>query len=229
MKSLHDQSHYEVLDVARSAGADEIERAYRLAVSTYAERSLACYSIYDEREIESLRDRIETAYKVLSDGDARAAYDRATGGAEVNAEAPQTEAPARVEVEAEGWREVPLASQAVEPELSAAAASEAFRELESDVEDEGGEFDGGTLRRARLRRGIELETISDVTKVSMANLRHIEEERFEDLPATVYVRGFLKAYATTIGLDPQRVAGSYIERFEAARDQQGRGRFLGRR
>lgn len=226
MKALHEQSHYEVLDVARSAGADEIERAYRLAASTYAERSLACYSIYDEREVASLRDRIETAYEVLSDGAAREAYDRAIGDV-TRVGSPARDGETGPETEVDAWSELPLVTPGAASDLP--AASESFRELESDVEDEGGEFGGATLRRARLRRGIELETISDVTKVSMANLRHIEEERFEELPATVYVRGFLKAYASTIGLDPQRVASSYIERFERARSQQGRGRLLSRR
>ncbi len=225
MKSLHDQNHYEVLDVARQASAEEIERAYRLANATYTERSLACYSIYDEREVDALRDRIETAFKVLGDAEARAAYDRAIGGASEAAPVDREASP--IEVDPNGWREVPLATTGAEAELP--GASEAFRELESDVEDESGEFDGATLRRARLRRGIELEQISEVTKVSLKNLRLIEDETFEDLPATVYVRGFLKAYASTIGLDPQRVASSYIERFEQARDQQGRPRFLGRR
>jgi len=108
-------------------------------------------------------------------------------------------------------------------------ASEAFRELESDIEEGDGEFDGATLRRARLRRGIELETIADVTKVSVRNLAHLENEHFDDLPAAVYVRGFLKAYATTIGLDPTRVAASYLKKLELAREIQARPRLLGRR
>jgi flagellar biosynthesis protein FlhG len=214
-----------VLDVPRQASAAEIERAYRLANATYTERSLACYSIFDEREVDALRDRIETAFKVLADAEARAAYDRAIGGSG-DASAPNREA-SPIEVDAGGWREVALARPGAEAELP--GASEAFRELESDVEEESGEFDGATLRRARLRRGIELDQISDVTKVSIKNLRFIEEECFEDLPATVYVRGFLKAYASTIGLDPQRVASSYIERFQQARAEQGRPRLLGRR
>jgi DnaJ-class molecular chaperone len=230
MKQLQDQDHYEVLDVSPSATPEEIERAYRLATATYTDRSLACYSIYDDREVEALRDRIETAFKVLGDADARDAYDRAIGGT-AGAEAIDAAGEPRVPmggVDPDRWREVPLAAPGARVDLP--AASEAFRELEADVEeDEGGEFDGGTLRRARLRRGIELETISDVTKVSISNLRHIEEERFTELPATVYVRGFLKAYASTIGLDPQRVATSYIERFEQGREQQSRPRLLGRR
>lgn len=228
MKALRDQDHYEVLDVPPTADADRIERAYRLACAIYADQSLACYSIYDERESEALRDRIETAYKVLRDDEARAAYDRATGVlGKQTAQAPPDAALAHAaEATGEGWREVPLTaavSNATPP-----GASESFRELEADVEEADGVIDGGSLRRARLRRGIELETIADITKVSIGNLRNIEDERFEDLPATVYVRGFLKAYATTIGLDPGRVASSYIERFEREREQQNRPRFLGR-
>lgn len=227
MKALQDQDHYEVLDASRSSDGDAIDRAYRLACATYADRSLACYSIYDEREIDALRDRIETAYKVLSDSEARAAYDRAIGAAMTGANPAATDAAFGVDadIEGSGWREVPLGAPG--SDATPPGASESFRELEADVEEADGVFDGATLRRARLRRGIELETIADVTKVSIANLRNIEEERFADLPATVYVRGFLKAYATTIGLDPQRVAASYVERFEKARDQQGDPGLLG--
>ena len=228
MKSLHEQNHYEVLEVTRSAERAQIERAYRLAQSTYNERSLACYSIYDEREIEAFRDRIETAYRVLTDDEARSAYDRSIGDAQrpiAGADVVQvTEA---ANADQTSWEALPLTAPPAEGELP--GASESFRELESDVEEDDGEFDGAKLRRARLRRGVELDHIADVTKVSMANLRHIENESYEDLPATVYVRGFLKAYATTIGLDPARVAASYVERLEQARADQGRSRFLGRR
>jgi flagellar biosynthesis protein FlhG len=107
--------------------------------------------------------------------------------------------------------------------------SDSFRELESDVEEESGDFDGAKLRRARLRRGFELDQIADITKVNIRILRQLEEENFEDLPATVYVRGFLSAYARTIGLDPARVVSSYVPRVETARSSQSRSGFRGRR
>lgn len=220
MKSLHEQNHYEVLEVPRSAAREQIERAYLQAKSIYSSTSLACYSIYEERDIDALRDRIETAYRVLADEAARDAYDRSIGGrGEGRAAATRPEG--------SGWRTVALERSQRDAELP--GASETFRELESDVEEGDGEFDGATLRRARLRRGIELEAISDVTKVSVRNLAHLEDEHFDDLPAAVYVRGFLKAYATTIGLDPTRVASSYMKKLELARDTQTRPRLLGRR
>jgi len=220
MKSLHEQNHYEVLEVPRSAVREQIERAYLQAQAIYSSTSLACYSIYEERDIDALRDRIETAYRVLSDEDARDAYDRSIGGrGEGRAAATRQEGA--------GWQTVSLGRPERDADLP--GASEAFRELESDIEEGDGEFDGATLRRARLRRGIELETIADVTKVSVRNLAHLENEHFDDLPAAVYVRGFLKAYATTIGLDPTRVAASYLKKLERAREIQARPRLLGRR
>ena len=73
------------------------------------------------------------------------------------------------------------------------------------------------LRRTRLARGLELDQINAITKVNPVHLRSIEEERFEALPASVYVRGFVSAYARCLGLDAGRVASDYLERLKAAR------------
>ena len=81
------------------------------------------------------------------------------------------------------------------------------------------------MRRARLNHGIELEEIQRVTKVNPAYLEFIEEERFEDLPAAVYVRGFVMGYAGCIGLEPKRVADSYMQRYEAVQGKPKRSLF----
>ena len=85
-----------------------------------------------------------------------------------------------------------------------------------------GEFDGPRLRRLRMHRGIELDEIAEITKVSSRYLRCIEEEAFDGLPAPVYVRGFVTAYARTIGLNPQRVVASYMLRLEEGTKESGR-------
>ena len=198
MKPLSEQDHYETLEVGSEAGLDEIERAYRLARATYADDSLAGYSVFGQGDAAAIRERIETAYRVLSDPEARRAYDAFLAGESQREAAPPIE-------EVDGAPEVQIPLDAFE-----------------DLEDDSVEFDGARLRRARLRRGIELDEVSRITKINTVYLGFLEEGRFAELPARVYVRGFVAAYASCIGLDPIRVASSYMKGYEAARPAQHR-------
>jgi curved DNA-binding protein CbpA len=206
MKPLDEQDHYEVLEIPRTARLEEVERAFHLARATYAEDSLALYSIFESDGAAVIRDRIETAYRVLSNAQARREYDEMMFGA------------------SEVIREPEPSSG---PEYSSSA--EVYEEMEAEAEEGGQIFDGPGLRRARLRRGIELDQIAEITKISCTNLRYLEDEKFGDLPASVYVRGFVTAYARAIGLDPKRVVSGYMARVEEVRGAKGRGRFPGRK
>ena len=68
---------------------------------------------------------------------------------------------------------------------------------------------GQYLQEERRARGISLEQISASTRISMDMLRAIEEGNTQLLPAPVLVKGFLKAFATNIGLDPEEVIVKY--------------------
>jgi DnaJ-class molecular chaperone len=201
MKPLSEQDHYETLEVAPEAGVEEIERAYRLARATYADDSLAGYSVFDQGDAAAIRERIETAFRVLSDPEARRAYDAFLAG--------------------EGLPLEKVASEEPEPAHEIQIPLDAFEDLEDDAV----EFDGARLRRARLRRGLELDDVSRITKINTVYLSFLEEGRFGELPARVYVRGFVAAYASCIGLDPGRVASSYMKGYEAARPEPHRTRF----
>ncbi len=208
MKPLTEQDHYETLEVPRSASAQDIERAYRMARATYTTDSLAGHSVFEPGDIEALQERIETAFRTLGNADRRRAYD-----AEL-AEREGEKAEQREESEP-----MPLQTRAL-PE-------EALVELDEldPLEAESGEFDGARLRRTRIRNGVELEDIAGITKINPTYLRFLEDERFDDLPAAVYVRGFVMGYAGCVGLDPQQVASSYMKRYEASQQQERRGLF----
>ena len=60
---------------------------------------------------------------------------------------------------------------------------------------------GAFLRKVRETRGIELGDISQRTKISERYLRALEEERFADMPAAVYVRGYVTEYARALRID----------------------------
>jgi len=213
VKPLSELDHYETLEIPHGASAEDVERAYLLARATYSEGSLAGHSVFEDGDVEVIRERIEIAYETLKDPELRRSYD-----AELQRGADEPKS-SRIASDP-----LTLATSVVAP----VEPIERFALDELDAEDEG-EYDGARLRRARLRNGVELEQIAGVTKVSLTYLRFIEEDRFEDLPAAVYVRGFVMGYASCVGLDPKRVAASYMPRYEERTLAEPRRRRFSRR
>jgi len=188
VKGIEEQTYYEVLEVSPTATVKEIQRAYERAKETFHSDSLAVYSLFSEEEIHEIQAAIEEAYRVLSDEALRKKYDQSSlqtsGGQQ--------------------W-EKPPEEQGIslnkEPALS-------FTGLSFNVEEEI--FRGKTMRQIRERMGIDLKTISMETKINMRVLEEIEEEAVDKLPAAVYLKGFLRAYAKSLDLDPQRVVEGYL-------------------
>ena len=60
---------------------------------------------------------------------------------------------------------------------------------------------GQQLKAIRQSRGISLEEIAEITHIRLAYLRAIEEGELEDLPSPVQMRGFIRLYAATLGVE----------------------------
>lgn len=195
MKPLAELDHYEVLELERDASAQEVERAFRLAREAWAEDSLAAYSVFEDHELSLLRERVEAAYQVLADSEARRAYDAQLGAGE----GPE---PVDLPLDPGGEESAP---RELQPPLAGF----------EDFDDDAGPCDGALLRRSRLQRGLGLDEVSRVTRIKSSYLIALEEERFRDLPAPVYVRGFVTAYARCVGLDPGSVVAAYMARLQA--------------
>jgi cytoskeleton protein RodZ len=61
---------------------------------------------------------------------------------------------------------------------------------------------GEFLRRERELRHISLDEVAERTKISRRYLEAIEAGRYERLPGETFVRGFIRSYAQSVGLDP---------------------------
>jgi hypothetical protein len=74
---------------------------------------------------------------------------------------------------------------------------------------------GRTLREARTERGVELSEVERATKIRVKFLEAMEDDRWEDLPAPVYARGFLDIYSRYLGLDHRALLEEYSKTVEA--------------
>lgn len=75
---------------------------------------------------------------------------------------------------------------------------------------------GADLRHVREQCGLSVDQLSRTTKIAVRILRNIEADQFDKLPPPVFVRGFLRAYAKEVGLDPEETVRRYFSRFEPA-------------
>jgi len=70
---------------------------------------------------------------------------------------------------------------------------------------------GDLLREAREAKGISLEQVEKTTNIRTKLLQALEQEAYEELPAPVFVKGFLRNFARALGLDPDQVVALYKE------------------
>lgn len=73
---------------------------------------------------------------------------------------------------------------------------------------------GTELRNGRERRGISLAVLAGTTKIGVATLQAMERGDFGRLPGGIFTRGFLRAYAREVGLDPELMVQQYLAEFE---------------
>jgi len=72
---------------------------------------------------------------------------------------------------------------------------------------------GAKLRQARVKRGVSLEEIANASKISIAVLEELESNDISRLPQGVLGRGFIRSYATQVGLEPEATVAEFVERF----------------
>jgi len=183
------ETHYEALGLTPDATLDQVEKAYQFFAAMYQDLAVATYSLLGPEEQREARARVRQAYETLKDGSQRRQYDAQlaalTAPVPVAAPPPPAPAPRPVPVRIEA----PLAPRLLPEPVT-----------------------GPSLRKTREDLGIPLQHIAAATKIGVRFLEYIEADRHKELPALVYLRGFLQEYARFLGLEPRRTAESYLSR-----------------
>ena len=70
---------------------------------------------------------------------------------------------------------------------------------------------GSYLKHERELRGVPLEEISGATKIHIRFLQALEDNKFDELPGEVFIKGYIRSYAITIGSDVEEMLNIYEE------------------
>lgn len=209
-------THYEILEVEPSASEEELRRAYRRVREAYGEGSLVIAGLLDKEHLVELHTRLDEAYETLMDDAARRLYDqhlypeglpatrtrRTPTGSLFGGEDMHTPV--------ESTKRLPNLNATPPPELTPPPS--AGPPLGPDTV-----YSGALLREIREARAVDLAAIANRTKIGIGHLRALEDERYDLLPAAVYLRGFLTEYARCLRLDAPRVVDTYLKRRAANR------------
>ncbi|MBW1771674.1 MAG: helix-turn-helix domain-containing protein [Deltaproteobacteria bacterium] len=209
MKKFQDLNYYEVLEVPPNASDFEIRQAYKEAIAIYDEDALASYSLFEEGEREEVLEKIEEAFDILVDKHARAAYDKMLlDSGKID--------PSLLKQQDKN-KPIPLFQS--RDSFGEDAFSKRVKEKTRDKDLSGvtgqilakEQISGKDLKKLREFLGITLDEIFEVTRIGVSTLKAIEENDFESLPSSVYLKNFLKTYAEFLKIDPNRVIDGYMK------------------
>ncbi len=223
-----ERNYYEILEVAKDADQDEIHRGYIQTKNAYSQDSLALYSLMTREEQEGVLALIEEAYEILSNPHKRAAYDEARG---FNHKTEQDSL--RVKIQEENGKVADNSNLSIKQtqdstsqnSITKIVARERFSlhyEVDAQFEkqiEQTEDWSGEWLKKIREYKKVDIPRLSDMTRVSKTYLHAIEEERFENLPPSAYIRGFVYQYAKCLKLNPDLVCSSYLCRVKKAKGE----------
>ena len=221
LKKIEDMNYYELLEVSPRASAQEIHKAYERVRRIYDPNSIALYSLFSPDETEKIRHLIEDAYRTLIYEENRRDYDLKLRDfiEMIPPEAPRTRtfaspmspAPSRPAPVKTAEPHTHMAELRPVPQAPPASTLEPPKPAPADIT----EFTGPVLRMLRDQRGLTVQNLADITKMSARYVEAIEDENYPRLPARPYLRGFLVLYAKTLGYEPDRIVTDYMRRYDA--------------
>jgi len=209
MKSFAGLTNYDILNIPANSSFIEIKRAYRDVLAIYNDDSLATYALFASDERDNILRIIEEAFSTLIDKGKRATYDRmlvSSGQVDVSIlSRKDKKKPIPLFHINNLTKEDDLVERVKRKYIEKKVKKLSKNILSKDL------ISGNDLEELRKTIGIEISEIHVVTKVSIAVLKAIENNQFEDLPSGFYLRNFLKSYSEILQIDSQKIIDGYLK------------------
>lgn len=201
-------NYYEILEVPQTATQQEIALAYEKAKRTYSIQNPALYAIFDKTEAEQLLNMIDEAYAVLANNTYRNIYEKRRQA--------NTFAESELSIESikaasiELFNETKAKAEQAEAEEKLKATYTPDPIMEEQIANQKvwtAEF----LKEVREYKKVSIELLHEKTKINPWYLTALESMDVNNLPAPVFVRGYIVQVARFLNLDDKVVADSYMK------------------
>ena len=197
-------SYYEILEITPAAASHEVTSAYKKVREIYSGLDPSIYTIFSEQEARELQKMIEEAYSVLGNRQLRIRYDKKVAQRSYKDESELSYISLLKETsdEVSPGNSSSLTSFVKQPELE-----QKFKERT--------DWDGAALKEVREYKQLSLKDLHSITKVNSFYINGIETMNPSELPAEVFVRGYVHQISKALGLNDKAVVDSYMKKFKS--------------
>lgn len=197
-------NYYDILELSPQCNQHEVTDAYQKAKATYSSNNPALYTIFTDNEAREYLSLVEEAYSVLGNRALRSLYDEkmATNTKE------NTQVTYETLVEQSRIAKNLMIVKAPRFKLSH-PTDDQFEQVIATQKN----WDGDFIRKVREYKQVPIETMSEVTKITAYYINALENMEIKNLPAVVFVRGYVIQICRVLQLDEKIVADSYMKNF----------------
>lgn len=204
MNQLFHGTYYDLLEVRQGSPQHEVTKAYERAKLTYSSDNPALYTVFSEMEARELLKLIEEAYLVLGNTIFRSRYDEILKDP-------------GIQIEALKFQDIvgPLLSAGVDKKKAHFRPTyQKDTSMEEVIQSEEA-CDGDFLRKIREYKKISVQKLSEITRINSHYIVALEKNAWADLPAMVFVRGFVVQIARILELDEKKTVESFMKIYKA--------------
>lgn len=221
-------NYYEILEVSTQATQHDILLAYQKAKLTYSDSNLAIRSAFSGEELNELKKLVDEAFLVLSNQNYRHVYEQRlntksysesditfNGIKNYTQDVSPTNTVEKLIQKHSSMTHKAEVMAVVEEKTESASVDETFeQEVMAQTE-----WSGDFLKKVREYKKVSIDKLQESTKVNPWYIKALETMDVKNLPATVFVRGYVIQLAKELGLNEKNVADSYMKIYKSKLEQ----------